>query len=46
MELKGEEAENVLAAYGLLDKKEVFTNSYISEYLGQIVYKEYNLKRL
>lgn len=46
LEFKGEEAENVLAAYGLLDKKEVFTNSYISEYLGQIVYKEYNLKRI
>ena len=45
LEFKGEEAENVLAAYGLLDKKEVFTNSYISEYLGQIVYKEYNLIR-
>lgn len=46
MEYRGEQAEAILEAYGLMDKKEVFTNSYISEYLGQIVYKEYNLSRL
>lgn len=44
-EYRGEEAEAILEAYGLKDKKEVFANSYISEYLGQISYKEYNLKR-
>lgn len=27
-------------------KKETFTNSYTSEYLGNIVYKEYNLNRV
>ena len=46
LEFKGEEAEAILEAYGLQNKKEVFTNSYISEYLGQIIYKEYNLLRL
>lgn len=40
------EAEQILEAYDLETKKEVFTNSYESEYLGKIVYKEYNLKRL
>ena len=39
------EAEQVIQAYELGIKKEVFTNSYESEYLGKIVYKEYNLKR-
>lgn len=29
----------------LENKKEVFTNSYISEHLGKITYKEYNLYR-
>ena len=46
LEYRGEEAEAILQAYGLKDKKEVFTNSYISEYLGTISYKEYNLNRL
>lgn len=43
---RGNEAETFLEAYKLLDKKEVFTNCYESEYLGKIVYKEFNLKRL
>lgn len=46
LEYRGEQAEAILQAYGLKDKKEVFTNSYISEYLGTIQYKEYNLTRL
>lgn len=46
LEYRGEAAEAVLEAYGLKNKKEVFTNSYISEYLGSISYKEYNLNRL
>ena len=41
-----EEAEEIIKAYNLGQKKEVFTNSYESEYCGQIAYKEYNLKRL
>lgn len=45
-EYRGEQAEAILEAYGLKDKKEVFTNSYISEYLGTVQYKEYNLTRL
>lgn len=44
--LTGNAAELVIMEYGLLDKEEVFTNSYESEYLGQIAYREYNLKRL
>ena len=40
------EAEQILRYYNLEQKKEVFTNSYESEYLGVITYKEYNLKRL
>lgn len=46
LEYRGEQAEAVLEAYRLKDKKEVFTNSYISEYLGTVQYKEYNLTRL
>lgn len=46
LEYRGEQAEAILKAYGLKDKKEVFTNSYISEYLGTVQYKEYNLTRL
>ncbi|MGX1195505.1 rolling circle replication-associated protein [Metabacillus sp. SLBN-84] len=41
----GIEAEAVIAAYELDTKKETFTNSYESEYLGKIVYKEHNPKR-
>lgn len=40
------EAEQIISTYGLDIKKEVFTNSYESEYLGTITYKEFNLKRL
>lgn len=40
------EAEQIINAYELETKKEVFTNSYESDYLGTIVYKEYNLKRI
>lgn len=42
---RGAEAELIIKTYGLDTKKEVFTNSYESEYLGQIVYSEYNLRR-
>lgn len=40
------EAQQIIDQYNLSEKKEVFTNSYESEYLGKIVYREYNLKRL
>jgi len=43
---KDYEADQILEEYKNEIKKEVFTNSYESEYLGKIVYKEYNLKRL
>jgi len=46
MVYRGLEAEEVIKTYKLQQKKEVFTNSYESEYHGKIVYKEYNLKRL
>lgn len=37
----------VLEQYGITeDTKKAFTNSYISEHHGQVVYSEYNLKRL
>lgn len=39
------EADAIIKAYGLETKQKVFTNSYESEYLGQIVYSEYNLIR-
>lgn len=42
---RGDEAERIIQLYNLDNKKEVFTNSYESEYLGTISYKEYNLKR-
>jgi len=42
---RGDEADKIVGLYGLENKKEVFTNSYESEYLGNICYKEYNLKR-
>lgn len=42
---RGDEAERIFKCYELRQKKEVFTNSYESEYNGQIIYKEYNLKR-
>lgn len=39
--------ESALALYNAMNKKnEVYTNSYESDYLGQITYKEFNLKRL
>lgn len=40
------EAEQVINAYDLEQRKEVYTNSYESEYLGTVIYKEYNLHRL
>lgn len=43
---RGIEADTLIDAYQLEQKKEVFTNSYESEYLGVITYKEFNLKRL
>lgn len=44
--LRGEIATKLIEDYRLSQKKEVYANTYISEYLGQISYKEYNLKRL
>lgn len=41
----GEDALLVVQAMELDTKKETFSNSYEAEYLGKIVYKEYNLKR-
>lgn len=46
LEYKGIEADALYAAYNLGQKKEVFTNSYESEYLGTINYHEYNLLRM
>lgn len=43
---KDYEADVLIETYCLKNKKEVFTNSYESEYLGNITYKEFNLKRL
>jgi hypothetical protein len=45
VEYRGEEADRLWAALELGHKKEAFTNHYESEYLGNIVYKEYNLSR-
>ena len=45
-EYSGVEAMALINAYDLEQKKEVFTNSYESEYLGTIEYKEFNLKRI
>lgn len=42
---RGEQAKAIINFYNLNQKKEVFTNSYESEYLGFINYKEYNLNR-
>jgi hypothetical protein len=42
--LYGSEAAEIIEVY-LENKKEVFTNSYESEYQGQITYKEFNLQR-
>lgn len=44
-EFRGLEAEKIIELYQLENKKEVFTNSYESEYQGLTIYKEYNLKR-
>lgn len=43
--LYGKEAEIVAEAVSG-QKKEVFANSYISEYQGNVTYKEYNLNRV
>ena len=42
---RGAEAQAIIDYYDLGAKKEVFTNSYESEYLGTIIYTEYNLRR-
>ena len=42
---RGAEAQTIMEYYELGAKKEVFTNSYESEYLGNITYTEYNLRR-
>lgn len=42
--LHGADAQEIIDNY-LQDKKEVFANSYESEYQGEITYKEYNLQR-
>lgn len=44
-EYKGLEAVNIIRELGLENKSEVFQSSYESEYLGKIVYREYNLNR-
>lgn len=44
--LRGELAEEIIKLYISENDKEVFANSYISEHLGNITYKEYNLKRI
>lgn len=41
----GMDAIELIEAYGLEGKKEVFTSCYESEHQGIIVYKEYNRKR-
>lgn len=41
----GPDAAELIDAYMLKQKKVVFTNSYESEYYGEIVYREYNLQR-
>lgn len=46
VEYRGQEADRLLQALELEKKKEVYANSYESEYLGKIVYKEYNLLRV
>lgn len=43
--LNQDEAIQLLEEYGFKKENETFTNTYESEYLGKIVYKEYNLKR-
>lgn len=43
--LKNADAIEFLKENKMWEKKEVFTNSYESEYLGKISYKEYNLER-
>lgn len=43
--LRGDDAWQRLAELNLDKEKEVYANSYESEYLGTIVYKEYNLLR-
>lgn len=43
---KDYQADLIIQQYELEQKKEVFTNSYISEYLGKVTYKEYNLVRV
>ncbi|MGC4379452.1 protein Rep [Fictibacillus sp. Mic-4] len=42
---KNDDAWRIVKENDLENKKIVFTNSYISEYLGEVVYAEYNLKR-
>lgn len=41
-----DEAKAIINAYNLDKKKEEFTNTYDSEFLGNITYKEYNLNRI
>lgn len=43
--LKNTDAIEFLKENKMWEQKEVFTNSYESEYLGKISYKEYNLER-
>jgi|FLYL01.1.fsa_nt_gi hypothetical protein len=44
-EYKNDLAVQILMKNGVHKKEKVFTNSYISEYLGEVVYTEYNLER-
>lgn len=43
---RGEDAERIIQLYDLEQKKEVYTSSYTSEHHGQIIYREFNLKRV
>lgn len=45
IEYKGIEALRLIDALELQNKTEVYANSYKSEYLGEIKYKEFNLSR-
>ena len=44
--LRGEDAERVLAFYGLEEKEKVLGYSYESEHHGLITYRQYNLNRV
>lgn len=43
--IRGDLADPLVEMWGLEQKKEVYTDSYISEHHGKITYKQFNLKR-